>query len=45
MERLKVIKLAAAALAMGGVGAVNIVTAFKPEIKQAAKPKKNGIQR
>jgi hypothetical protein len=40
MDRRKVLKLAAAALAVGGAGAVTLTTAFKPEIKPAAKPKK-----
>lgn len=40
MERRKVLKLAVAAMAAGGVGAVTLATAFKPEVKPAAKPKK-----
>lgn len=39
MERRKVLKLAAAAIAAGGVGAVTLTTAFKPEVKEASDPK------
>jgi len=38
MERRKAIGIAAAAVAAGGVGAVTLATAFKPEVKPAAEP-------
>jgi len=40
MERRKALKLAVAAIATGGVGAITLATAFKPDLKPAAKPKK-----
>lgn len=39
MERRNAIKLAVGAVAAGGVGLATMTTAFKPEIKVAAKPK------
>ncbi|WP_347840532.1 C-GCAxxG-C-C family (seleno)protein [uncultured Draconibacterium sp.] len=39
MERRKVLKIAAGAVAAGGSGLVAMTTAFKPEVKAAEKPK------
>lgn len=39
MERRKVLKIAAGAMAAGGVGAVTLATAFKSEVKAPAEPK------
>lgn len=38
MDRRKALKIAAGAIAAGGVGTVTLATAFKPEIKAAAPP-------
>lgn len=40
MERRKLLKIAAGALAAGGVGVVTLSTAFKPEVKATPSPKK-----
>lgn len=40
MDRRKALKMAAGAMAVGGVGAVTMATAFKPEIQPAKEPKK-----
>lgn len=40
MERRKALKLSVAALAAGGVGAVTLVTAFKPEVNPVSEPKR-----
>jgi hypothetical protein len=42
MERREAIKISVAAIAAGGVGAVTLTTAFKPDIKPAATPEKLG---
>ena len=42
MERREAIKISVAAIAAGGVGAVTLTTAFKPDIKPAAAPEKLG---
>lgn len=44
MERRKAIKLSAAAVAAGGIGAVTLTTAFKPEIKPAPEPERLGYK-
>lgn len=40
MERRKVFKIAAGALAAGGIGAVTLATAFEPDVNPIARPKK-----
>ncbi len=42
MERRKAIKISVAAIAAGGVGAITLTTAFKPDIKPAVAPEKLG---